>query len=44
MVMEMGTVVSHGAVVARAYDIPAVVSVADAIIMVRPWHRSDEPN
>ncbi|GAA3404599.1 PEP/pyruvate-binding domain-containing protein [Pseudarthrobacter polychromogenes] len=30
LVMEMGGVVSHGAVVAREYGIPAVVGVADA--------------
>jgi pyruvate,water dikinase len=30
LVMEMGGVISHGAVVAREYGIPAVVGVADA--------------
>ena len=30
LVMEMGGMMSHGAVVAREYGIPAVVGVADA--------------
>jgi phosphohistidine swiveling domain-containing protein len=30
LVMEMGGVISHGAVVAREYGIPAVVGVTDA--------------
>jgi phosphohistidine swiveling domain-containing protein len=30
LVMEMGGVISHGAVVAREYGIPAVVGVVDA--------------
>jgi pyruvate,water dikinase len=30
VVMEMGGVISHGAVVAREYGIPAVVGVPDA--------------
>ncbi|MDV8147423.1 PEP/pyruvate-binding domain-containing protein [Arthrobacter sp. B10-11] len=32
LVMEMGGVISHGAVVAREYGIPAVVGVADATL------------
>ncbi|WP_426225131.1 PEP/pyruvate-binding domain-containing protein [Pseudarthrobacter sp. DSP2-3-2b1] len=35
LVMEMGGVISHGAVVAREYGIPAVVGVADATTMLR---------
>ncbi|WP_406633657.1 PEP/pyruvate-binding domain-containing protein [Pseudarthrobacter quantipunctorum] len=35
LVMEMGGVVSHGAVVAREYGIPAVVGVADATTRLR---------
>lgn len=35
LVMEMGGVISHGAVVAREYGIPAVVGVADATIRLR---------
>lgn len=35
LVMEMGGVVSHGAVVAREYGIPAVVGVADATMRLR---------
>jgi pyruvate,water dikinase len=35
LVMEMGGVISHGAVVAREYGIPAVVGVADATTRLR---------
>jgi pyruvate,water dikinase len=35
LVMEMGGVISHGAVVAREYGIPAVVGVADATERLR---------
>ena len=35
LVMEMGGVMSHGAVVAREYGIPAVVGVPDATERVR---------
>ncbi|MBP1137849.1 pyruvate,water dikinase [Arthrobacter sp. PvP023] len=35
LVMEMGGVISHGAVVAREYGIPAVVGVADATVRLR---------
>jgi len=35
LVMEMGGVISHGAVVAREYGIPAVVGVADATTQLR---------
>jgi pyruvate,water dikinase len=35
LVMEMGGVISHGAVVAREYGIPAVVGVADATTLLR---------
>ncbi|MDR6416995.1 PEP/pyruvate-binding domain-containing protein [Pseudarthrobacter sulfonivorans] len=35
VVMEMGGVISHGAVVAREYGIPAVVGVADATTRLR---------
>jgi pyruvate,water dikinase len=35
LVMEMGGVISHGAVVAREYGIPAVVGVADATMRLR---------
>ncbi|MCP9000368.1 PEP-utilizing enzyme [Pseudarthrobacter sp. RMG13] len=35
LVMEMGGVISHGAVVAREYGIPAVVGVADATTVLR---------
>jgi phosphohistidine swiveling domain-containing protein len=31
LVMEMGGMIAHGAVVAREYGIPAVVGVADAV-------------
>ncbi|MFF1254790.1 PEP-utilizing enzyme [Pseudarthrobacter sp. NPDC058329] len=39
LVMEMGGVVSHGAVVAREYGIPAVVGVADATTRLRDGQR-----
>jgi phosphoenolpyruvate-protein kinase (PTS system EI component) len=32
LVMEMGGTISHGAVVAREYGIPAVVGVPDATL------------
>ncbi|MCU1520305.1 MAG: pyruvate kinase [Arthrobacter sp.] len=35
VVMEMGGVISHGAVVAREYGIPAVVGVPDATTLLR---------
>jgi pyruvate,water dikinase len=35
LVMEMGGVISHGAVVAREYGIPAVVGVPDATTVLR---------
>ena len=35
LVMEMGGVISHGAVVAREYGIPAVVGVPDATTRLR---------
>ena len=35
LVMEMGGVISHGAVVAREYGIPAVVGVPDATARLR---------
>jgi pyruvate,water dikinase len=35
LVMEMGGPISHGAVVAREYGIPAVVGVPDATIRIR---------
>jgi pyruvate,water dikinase len=35
LVMEMGGVISHGAVVAREYGIPAVVGVAEATTRLR---------
>ena len=35
LVMEMGGVISHGAVVAREYGIPAVVGVSDATTRLR---------
>ncbi|MGN7198566.1 PEP/pyruvate-binding domain-containing protein [Arthrobacter sp. SAFR-044] len=35
LVMEMGGVISHGAVVAREYGIPAVVGVAEATVRLR---------
>lgn len=35
LVMEMGGVISHGAVVAREFGIPAVVGVADATTQLR---------
>lgn len=35
LVMEMGGVISHGAVVAREYGIPAVVGVPDATTLLR---------
>ncbi|HET8877843.1 MAG TPA: PEP-utilizing enzyme, partial [Arthrobacter sp.] len=35
LVMEMGGVISHGAVVAREYGIPAVVGVPDATTALR---------
>ena len=39
LVMEMGGAMSHGAVVAREYGIPAVVGVADATQRIRPGQR-----
>jgi pyruvate,water dikinase len=39
LVMEMGGAMSHGAVVAREYGIPAVVGVADATLRIRPGQR-----
>lgn len=39
LVMEMGGVISHGAVVAREYGIPAVVGVADATTALRDGQR-----
>jgi len=35
IVLEMGSVLSHGAVVAREYKIPAVVNIADAVARIR---------
>ena len=35
LVMEMGGIISHGAVVAREYGIPAVVGVPDATTRLR---------
>ncbi len=39
LVMEMGGVISHGAVVAREYGIPAVVGVPDATTRLRTGQR-----
>jgi phosphohistidine swiveling domain-containing protein len=39
LVMEMGGVISHGAVVAREYGIPAVVGVPDATTKLRTGQR-----
>ncbi len=39
LVMEMGGMMSHGAVVAREYGIPAVVGVADAIAHITTGQR-----
>jgi len=39
LVMEMGGVISHGAVVAREYGIPAVVGVPDATTLLRTGQR-----
>ena len=39
LVMEMGGVISHGAVVAREYGIPAVVGVPDATTRLRTGER-----
>ncbi len=39
LVMEMGGVISHGAVVAREYGIPAVVGVPDATVRLRTGQR-----
>ncbi|MDI3210622.1 PEP/pyruvate-binding domain-containing protein [Arthrobacter sp. AL12] len=39
LVMEMGGVISHGAVVAREYGIPAVVGVPDATTRLRDGQR-----
>ncbi|AXJ09724.1 pyruvate kinase [Arthrobacter sp. PM3] len=39
LVMEMGGVISHGAVVAREYGIPAVVGVPDATIRLQSGQR-----
>jgi pyruvate,water dikinase len=39
LVMEMGGVISHGAVVAREYGIPAVVGVPNATTLLRTGQR-----
>ena len=39
LVMEVGGVVSHGAVVAREYGIPAVAGVSDATVRLRTGQR-----
>ena len=39
LVMEMGGMLSHGAVVAREYGIPAVVGVAGATDQIRTGQR-----
>jgi pyruvate,water dikinase len=35
LVLEIGGQLSHGAIVAREYGIPAVVNVADATLRIR---------
>ena len=37
--MEVGGVVSHGAIVAREYGIPAVATVTDATVRLRTGQR-----
>ena len=39
LIMEVGGVISHGAVVAREYGIPAVAAVADATVRLRTGQR-----
>ena len=39
IVMETGGYLSHGAVVAREFGIPAVVNVRDAMIQIRDGDR-----
>lgn len=39
IVMETGGYLSHGAVVAREFGIPAVVNVRDAMIQIRDGNR-----
>jgi pyruvate,water dikinase len=37
--MEVGGVISHGAVVAREYGIPAIAAVTDATVRLRTGQR-----